>query len=139
MLTVFANPEAGAAAAEQAVGGPAALITSFLPMILLFVVFYFILIRPQRKRDKENRDMLAALKVGDKIVTIGGIVGTIVRIKDERIVIETGTPSEKQPMTLERWAVRNVEKKVSDAKAAKLEKAEAAQVAEATEEVKEEK
>ncbi len=138
MLTVFANPEAGAAA-EQAVGGPAALITSFLPMILLFVVFYFILIRPQRKRDKENRDMLAALKVGDKIVTIGGIVGTIVRIKDERIVIETGTPSEKQPMTLERWAVRNVEKKVSDAKAAKLEKAEAAQVAEATEEVKEEK
>lgn len=137
MLTVFAEPAADAAA-QQAAGGPAALISSFLPMILLFVVFYFILIRPQRKRDKENRDMLASLKVGDKITTIGGIVGTIVKIKDERIVIETGTPSEKQPMTLERWAVRSVEKKASEAKAAKLAKEEA-QVVEATEEVKEDK
>ncbi len=114
MLTVFAQPAADAAAQQAA--GPMALISSFLPMILLFVVFYFILIRPQRKRDKENREMLAALKVGDKITTIGGIVGTITKVKDEKIVIETGTSTEKMPMTLERWAVRSVEKKVSDAK-----------------------
>ena len=82
-------------------------------MVLLIVVFYFILIRPQRKKDKENKEMLANLKVGDSITTIGGIVGTIVRIKDEKIVIETGTKTEKQVMTMERWAVRDVVKPIS--------------------------
>ena len=57
--------------------------------------------------------MLANLKVGDSITTIGGIVGTIVRIKDEKIVIETGTKTEKQVMTMERWAVRDVVKPIS--------------------------
>ncbi len=109
MISVFA--ENGAQAATSA--GPMEMIASFLPMILLFVVFYFILIRPQRKKDKENKAMLANLKVGDDIITIGGIVGTIIKIKDEKIVIETGTKTEKQPMTLERWAVRSVEKKLS--------------------------
>ncbi|MBQ4517371.1 MAG: preprotein translocase subunit YajC [Clostridia bacterium] len=89
------------------------MIAGLLPMILMIVVFYFILIRPQRKKDKETKQMLANLKVGDNITTIGGIVGTIIKIKDEKIVIETGTKTEKQPMTLERWAVRDVEKKVT--------------------------
>ncbi len=115
MLSVFAEPVANGAAqaGEAAQAGPMSLIASFLPMILLIVVFYFLLIRPQRKRDKENREMLANLKVGDEIITIGGIVGTITKIKDEKIVIETGTKTEKQLMTLERWAVRSVEKKLS--------------------------
>lgn len=116
MLTVFAEPaatEAAAAGTEAAAQGPLAMVMSLLPMILLIVVFYFILIRPQRKRDKENKNMLENLKVGDNIVTIGGIVGTITKIKDEKIVIETGTRSEKQPMTMERWAVRNVIKPIS--------------------------
>ncbi|MBQ3226578.1 MAG: preprotein translocase subunit YajC [Clostridia bacterium] len=89
------------------------LLVSLLPMLILIVVFYFILIRPQRKRDKENKNMLANLKVGDNIITIGGIVGTITKIKDEKIVIETGTRTEKQPMTMERWAVREVVKPAS--------------------------
>ena len=89
------------------------MIMGLLPMVLLIVVFYFILIRPQRKKDKENKEMLANLKVGDSITTIGGIVGTIVRIKDEKIVIETGTKTEKQVMTMERWAVRDVVKPIS--------------------------
>ena len=71
------------------------------------------LIRPQRKRDKENKNMLANLKVGDNIITIGGIVGTISKVKDEKIVIETGTKTEKQLMTMERWAVREVIKPLS--------------------------
>ncbi len=108
MLTVFANPAATDATATQ--GGPLEMIVSFLPMILLLVVFYFILIRPQKKREKENKNMLANLKVGDKIITIGGIVGTITKVKDEKIVIETGSGADKQLMTMERWAVRNVEK-----------------------------
>lgn len=122
MLIAFAEEAAAAATAAasatadvagQEVAGPMAILSSLLPMILLIAVFYFILIRPQRKKDKENKEMLANLKVGDNITTIGGIVGTITKIKDEKIIIETGTKTEKQPMTLERWAVRDVEKKLS--------------------------
>ncbi len=112
MLQVFANPAAeGAAEGVQQAG--AAGFMPLLSMVFMIVIFYFILIRPQRKKDKENKAMLANLKVGDDIITIGGIVGTITKIKDEKIVIETGTKTEKQLMTLERWAVRSVEKKLS--------------------------
>ena len=79
----------------------------FLPMILIFVIFYFMLIRPQRKKDKEAKKMLENLKVGDRICTIGGIYGTIVRIKDEVLTIEVG--EQKSQMMIARWAVRNVE------------------------------
>lgn len=115
MLVAFAEAaEGAAAAAEGAVqASPLAMVSSLLMPVLLIVVFYFILIRPQRKRDKENKNMLANLKVGDNITTIGGIVGTITKIKDEKIVIETGTRTEKQLMTMERWAVRDVIKPIS--------------------------
>lgn len=79
----------------------------FLPMILIFVIFYFMLIRPQRKKDKEAKKMLDNLKVGDRICTIGGIYGTIVRIKDQVLTIEVG--EQKTQMMIARWAVRNVE------------------------------
>ena len=79
----------------------------FLPMILIFVIFYFMLIRPQRKKDKEAKEMLKNLKVGDRICTIGGIYGTIVRIKDQVLTIEVG--EQKTQMMIARWAVRNVE------------------------------
>ena len=66
-------------------------------LILVFIpLIYFMLIRPQRKRDKEVTSMRAALKPGDNIVTIGGIVGKIVRIKDDRILIETGSGKTKK-------------------------------------------
>ena len=79
----------------------------FVPLILIFVIFYFMLIRPQRKKDKEAKKMLENLKVGDRICTIGGIYGTIVRIKDEVLTIEVG--EQKTQMMIARWAVRNVE------------------------------
>ena len=79
----------------------------FLPMILIFVICYFMLIRPQRKKDKEAKQMLENLKVGDRICTIGGIYGTIVRIKDQVLTIEVGDA--KTQMMIARWAVRNVE------------------------------
>ena len=79
----------------------------FLPMILIFVIFYFMLIRPQRKKDKEAKQMLDNLKVGDRICTIGGIYGTIVRIKDQVLTIVVG--EQKTQMMIARWAVRNVE------------------------------
>ena len=79
----------------------------FVPLILIFVIFYFMLIRPQRKKDKEAKKMLESLKVGDRICTIGGIYGTIVRIKDDVLTIEVG--EQKTQMMIARWAVRNVE------------------------------
>ena len=80
---------------------------SIVMLVLLLVLFYFMLIRPQRKKDKEAKKMLENLKVGDRICTIGGIYGTIVRIKDEVLTIEVG--EQKTQMMIARWAVRNVE------------------------------
>ncbi|MDD7175577.1 MAG: preprotein translocase subunit YajC [Clostridiales bacterium] len=79
----------------------------FLPMILIFVVFWFFLIRPQRKKDKEAQQMLKNLKVGDRICTIGGIYGTITRIKDDVLTVEVGDA--KTQMVLARWAVKNID------------------------------
>ena len=79
----------------------------FLPMILIFVVFYFLLIRPQRKKDKEAQEMLKNLKVGDRICTIGGIYGTITRIKDDVLTVEVGDA--KTQMVFARWAIKNID------------------------------
>ena len=99
-----------AAAATETMSTGATIIyyaVQFVPMILIFLVFYFLLIRPQRKKDKEAKAMLDNLKVGDRICTIGGIYGTIVRIKDDVLTIEDG--EQKTQMVFARWAVRNVE------------------------------
>ena len=99
-----------AAAATETMSTGATIIyyaVQFVPMILIFVVFYFLLIRPQKKKDKKVKEMLAALKNGDRVCTIGGIYGTIVRIKDDVLTIEVG--EQKTQMVFARWAVRNVE------------------------------
>ena len=66
-------------------GGAASPFSAFIPIILIFVVFYFLLIRPQQKRMKEHQAMLDAVKRGDKVVTNGGIIGTVTKVNsDER-------------------------------------------------------
>lgn len=65
-------------------------VTAFLPMILLVVVFYFILIRPQQKRAKELRKLLESLKSGDEVVTAAGIVGTVITVKDKTVTLRSG-------------------------------------------------
>lgn len=80
---------------------------SLLPMILIFVVFYFMLIRPQRKKEKKVQEMLNALKVGDRVSTIGGIYGTITSIKDDTLELSVGKDNVK--LIFARWAIRNVE------------------------------
>ena len=74
---------------------------------LMFVVFYFLLIRPQKKKDKKVKEMLAALKNGDRVCTIGGIYGTITSIKDDTIELSVGRDNVK--LVFARWAIRNVE------------------------------
>ncbi len=68
--------------AQDALGGGAALATQILPLILIFAVFYFLLIRPQQKKQKEHRAMLQALKRGDRVLTAGGIIGQVTRVKE---------------------------------------------------------
>ena len=75
---------------------------SLLWIVAIFVVMYFVMIRPQKKKQKEEQKMRESLQVGDEIVTIGGIIGRIVSIKDDTIVIETPDHSKIQ---LCNWAV----------------------------------
>ncbi len=82
----------------------AALIQSFGMMALIFVIFYFLLIRPQKKREKAATAMRNSIEVGDEIITIGGIIGTVVSVKDEYLVIETG--SDRSKVRITRWAVQ---------------------------------
>lgn len=68
--------------AQDAAGGGLALITQIAPLILIFAVFYFLLIRPQQKKQKEHREMLKALKRGDRVLTAGGIIAKVTTVKE---------------------------------------------------------
>ena len=68
---------------------------SLLPLILMFAAMYFLLIAPQRKKQKEHEKMLAALKVGDDIITTGGIYGTITSVKEDRFTVRVGDNNQK--------------------------------------------
>jgi preprotein translocase subunit YajC len=67
----------------QGLGGGSDALVQFLPLVLIFVVFYFLLIRPQQKKAKEHKEMLTKLRRGDRIVTGGGIIGTIAKVVDD--------------------------------------------------------
>ena len=88
-MLALAAPRAGQGAEQP---NP---ILAFAPIIFMFVIFYFILIRPQRKRQKDHEALVETLKKGDKVVTSGGIVGTVVGTKEKEIVIKVGDDSVK--------------------------------------------
>ncbi|MDA8229994.1 MAG: preprotein translocase subunit YajC [Magnetospirillum sp.] len=78
-----------AQAAGVPAAGPAGGIEAFLPIILIFVVFYFLLIRPQSKRMKQHKEMLSGLRRGDRVVTGGGIIGTVTKVvSDTEVAVE---------------------------------------------------
>ena len=77
----------------------------FLMMALIHVVFYFILIRPQKKKEKALKDMISSLKVGDEVASIGGIHGKINRVKDNLFILETGVGTTKSYVTIEKSAI----------------------------------
>ena len=107
-----ASGAAGSGAAASGAGGVIGMIGTMLPMILLVVVLYFIMIRPQRKKEKELKAQIDAMRVGDKVVTIGGICGKVTKIKDDYIYLETGnvgTPEDRSVLKFERSAIKAVE------------------------------
>ncbi|MCH2174852.1 MAG: preprotein translocase subunit YajC [Lentisphaeria bacterium] len=74
--------------AQTAEAGQPSLITSMIPFILMIAIFFFIMIRPQQKKQKRHEEMLRKLKSGDKVVTVGGIYGEIFVVKDKTIVVQ---------------------------------------------------
>ncbi len=84
-------------------GGLMSTLTMFIPLILMFVVMYFFMIRPQKKREKEVQDMRSNLQIGDEVVTTGGIIGIVASLKEDTVVIETG--SDRSKVRIARWAV----------------------------------
>jgi preprotein translocase subunit YajC len=88
-------------------GGGASSYMTFLPIILIFVIFYFLLIRPQQKRQKEHRALLESLKVGDNVLTSGGIYGRVTGLRDNIVTIEI---SDKVRVKVSRGHVAGVEK-----------------------------
>ncbi len=83
-------------------------ILSFLPLVLMFVVFYFLLIRPQQKRQKEHAEMVKNLKKGDRVVTSGGIIGTVHTLQDDYLVLRVGDQDTK--IEVLRSAIQEVRK-----------------------------
>lgn len=77
--------------------------SSIIFLVILIGIMYFLMIRPQKKRQKEEQEMRSSLEIGDEIITIGGIVGRVVTIREEDIVIETG--ADRNKMKIQRWAV----------------------------------
>ena len=87
----------------ETASGSGSMWSSIIMMALIILVFWFFIIRPQRKKDKETAKMRSELQIGDEIVTIGGIIGIIVSMKEDSLVIETG--SDRSKIRVTRWAI----------------------------------
>lgn len=88
---------------QAAGGGLMGTLGMLLPMVIMFAILYFFMIRPQKKKDKEIQDMRSGLQIGDEVITTGGIIGIVVSLKEDTLVIETG--SDRSKVRIARWAV----------------------------------
>lgn len=100
-LPILMAPTGGA----EGGGGPASILPTLVTFGLVFLIFYFLIIRPQNKKQKETKKMLASLKKGDRVVSIGGVHGTITSIKDDTVVMKIDSNTK---MTFSRSAISNV-------------------------------
>ena len=96
--------------------GGAGMGSSVIMLVAMLAIFYFMLIRPENKRKKEAENMRSSVKTGDKITTIGGIVGTVVNVKEDKIVIESG--ADQVRIELAKWAISTNETAAEAAQAA---------------------
>ncbi len=103
--------------------------SSIIMLVVMLVIFYFMLIRPENKRKKEAEEMRASLRNGDVMTTIGGIVGTVVDVKEKKFVIETG--ADRVRIEFEKWALSSNETAAARAEAEQKKAKEAAAKAKA--------
>ena len=96
-----------AASGTQTASAGGEMISMIVMLVVMFGVLYFVMIRPQKKKEKAVKNMLDALKPGDRICTIGGLYGTILSLKDDNVTISLG--AKQNTVVIARWAVRSVE------------------------------
>ena len=107
----------------DATTGGAGMTSTIIMLVAMLGVFYFMLIRPENKRKKEAEQLRSSLKTGDKVTTIGGIVGEVVSVKDDRFVMETG--ADRVRIELMKWALSTNDTAAEAAKAEAKKKEEA--------------
>jgi preprotein translocase subunit YajC len=115
LFPLLGTPDAAGAASG---GGAGALVSSFIPFVFVIGIFYFLIIRPQNKKQKETQKMLEALKKGDRVTTIGGIHGTIQSVKENTVIVKV---DENARMEFSRSAISSVDAVAKEEKAEKLE------------------
>lgn len=111
MNWLSAAADAATEGGEQ-VNGLMATLIQFGPIVLVLVLMYFLMIRPQQKKQKEEQKMRNSLRVGDELTTIGGIKGRVVAIKDDTIMLESG--NDRTKLQFEKWAIQTVHTKHED-------------------------
>jgi preprotein translocase subunit YajC len=115
---VFPLLMASQQATDGAAPGPGSFVTSLIPFAAIIAIFYFLIIRPQNKKQKETQRMLSALKKGDKIVTIGGIHGVIQNVKESSVIVKV---DENTKLEFSRSAISGVEAVAKEEKTEKIE------------------
>ena len=100
--------------ATTGVEGGSQMMSTIIMLVVMVAVFYFMLIRPENKRKKEAEELRSGLKVGDQVTTIGGIVGTVVSVKDDKFVLETG--ADQVRIEFQKWALSTNESAAAAAK-----------------------
>ncbi len=114
-VTVFADGETGSSAQEAGVASQwLNLLVTIGPFVLIAIVFYFLLIRPQKKQEKEAQAMRNSISVGDTITTIGGITGTVLSVKEDEDVITLETGADRNRITVKKWAVQSKDKSAGE-------------------------
>jgi preprotein translocase subunit YajC len=92
--------------------GTGSMITFLIPMALLALVFYFFIYRPQKKQEKEVADMRSSIELGDVVVTTGGIIGMVVKVKDDMLLIESS--GNRTKLQIQKWAVHSIIEKANE-------------------------
>lgn len=92
LFTLLAQTATGTG---DAAANPASMLTMLIPLVAMIVIFYFLIIRPEKKRSKKMKEMLNNLEVADEVVTTGGIIGRVVSVKEDTVLIETGSDRTK--------------------------------------------
>ena len=106
-MDLFSTSAIAEAAAGTATNAGGDFISMIIMIVVMVAIFYFLLIRPQRKKDKAVKNMLNSLKTGDRICTIGGFYGTIAALKEDTVTLKLG--SLENTVVIARWAIRSVE------------------------------
>lgn len=79
-----------------------------IQFVIIIAVFYFLLIRPQKKQQQRIQNMLDSMQINDKVVTVGGVIGKVVKIKEDEVLIETGASAEKSQIKFQKSAISKV-------------------------------